>query len=61
MPELQTTYVCPQSITDLFKTNPELGRMKAIEWAMGLVLNVGDKVWLPKIGWTEKIEEMTKQ
>lgn len=47
------TYVCPEEITDLFKTDPGKGRFKAIVWAMGLDLKIGDKVWMPEIGWVE--------
>ena len=46
-----TDYVCPEHITQLFDSDQETGRTEVVEWAMSLDLHVGDRVWLPEVGW----------
>lgn len=54
MSDPQTTaYRCPQEIEDIFKTAPERGRELAVNWAMGLALKPGDRVWMPELGWQQ--------
>lgn len=49
-------YRCPENIAVLFDDDATIreGRKQAVEWASQLQLCVGDSVWLPEIGWTEK-------
>ena len=51
-------YSCPDKIARLFDRQATVakGRARAFEWAKGLDLKIGDKVWLPEIGWQEKTE-----
>lgn len=49
-------YLCPKEIVDLYsstKTKPR-GERRAREWADGLTLSAGDRVWLPETGWKIK-------
>lgn len=49
-------YMCPRSIQDLFEESPESARVRAIEWVISLDLQIGDRVFLPEIGWCTKTE-----
>ena len=52
-----TDYVCPKEIVALFD-DPEReveGRWRSLDWASDLDLKMGDRVWLPEFGWTEKV------
>lgn len=46
-------YECPETIARLFDTNKPLGRLEAVKWVQTLDLKIGDRVWLPEIGWHE--------
>ena len=49
-------YTCPDKIAALFDSieTANIGRDKAYEWASNLDLRVGDRIWLPEIGWATK-------
>jgi len=55
-------YVCPDDIAKLFDSpDTEADGMKqAVDWLKTLDIQVGDNVWLQRIGWTEKIEHMVQ-
>lgn len=53
-----TEYMCPKNIQDMFETDNEndkfIGRKKAADWYSSLNLVLGDRIYLPEIGWMEK-------
>ncbi len=49
-------YRCPEWIEELFADDPGHGRILALAWVDELDLKIGDKVYLPEVGWREKTE-----
>jgi hypothetical protein len=51
-----TDYACPNEITKVFDSDPERGRQLAVDWFKTVDLQIGDRVWMPEVGWMEKTE-----
>lgn len=54
-------YVCPQYIQDMFigdEDQKSKARKLVVDWYKSLDAKIGDRIYLPELGWYEKAERV---